>query len=64
MEIQIKKIRKINSLILVFCLFYLAQNFTIGQLNIDFNTIKFSFIYLKEIIFFITSYFSTKNIFD
>ena len=64
MEIQIKKIRKINSLVFAFCIFYLIQNYTIGQLKIDFNQIIFGQIYLKEITFVITSYLICRLIFD
>jgi hypothetical protein len=64
MEIQIKKIRKINSLILAFCVFYLIQNYTIGQLNIVFNEITIGYFYLKEIAFTITSFVICKMFFD
>lgn len=64
MEIQIKKIRKINSLVFAFCIFYLIQNYTIGQLKIDFNQIILGQIYLKEITFVITSYLICRLIFD
>lgn len=64
MEIQIKRIRKINSLILVFCVFYLIQNFTIGQLKIEFNEVMIGYFYLKEITFAITSYILCKLFFD
>jgi hypothetical protein len=64
MEIQIKKIRKINSLILAFCVFYLIQNFTIGLLKIGFNEIIIGWFYLKEITFFITSFVICKILFD
>ena len=64
MEIQIKKIRKINSLIFAFGIFYLIQNYTIGQLKIEFNEILIWRIYLKEITFIITSYMLCRFIFD
>jgi hypothetical protein len=64
MDIQIKKIRKINSLVLAFCFFYLIQNYTIGQLKIEFNEILVWRIYLKEITFIITSYLLCRLIFD
>ena len=64
MEIQIKKIRKINSLVFAFCIFYLIQNYTIGQLKIEFNEILIWRIYLKEITFIITSYLLCRLIFD
>jgi hypothetical protein len=64
MEIQINKIRKINSLIVAFCVFYLIQNFTIGQLKIGFNEITIGCFYLKEITFVITSFVICKIFFD
>ena len=64
MEIQIKKIRKVNSLILAFCVFYLIQNFTIGQLKIGFNEIIIGWFYLKEITFVIISVVICKILLD
>lgn len=64
MGIQIKKIRKINSLIFAFCVIYLIQNFTIGQIDIDFNKILIGSIFLKELTFVFTSIFILKFIFD
>lgn len=64
MGIQIKKIRKINSLIFAFGILYLIQNYTIGQLKIDFNEILIEGIYLKEIFFLITSFLICKILFD
>lgn len=64
MEAQIKKVKKINSLVLAFGVFYLIQNYTIGQLNIDFNKILIGSIYLKEIVFIVTSILICKSIFD
>lgn len=45
---------------LVFCILYLVQNYTIGQFDMRFNHIKIEFIYLKEIIFLITSFILCK----
>lgn len=64
MEIQIKKIRKINSLIFAFCVIYLIQNFTIGQIDMDFNKILIARIYLKELTFMLTSLLICKFMFD
>ena len=64
MEIQVNKIRKVNSLILAFCVFYLTQNYTIGQIDIDFNKVLIGGIYLKEITFIITSFLICKLLFD
>lgn len=64
MGIQIKKIRKINSLIFAFCIIYLIQNFTIGQIDIDFNKILIGKIFLKELTFVFTSFFILKFVFD
>lgn len=64
MEILIKKIRKYNSFILVFCILYLIQNYTIGQFDMGFNHIKIEFIYLKEIIFLIISFTVCKIILE
>jgi len=63
-EILIKKIRKYNSFVLVFGILYLIQNFTIGQLNIEFNFIKIGFVFLKEIIFLISSFTICKILLD
>ena len=60
MEILIKKIKKYNSYVLVFGILYLIQNYTIGQLNIELNRIKIDFIFLKEIIFLLTSFIICK----
>jgi hypothetical protein len=64
MEIKIKNIRKINSLIFAFCIFYLIQNYTLGQIDIAFNEILIGRIYLKEITFIITSFLICKLILD
>lgn len=49
------KLRKINSFILSFGLFYLIQNFTIGQLLFLKSIFIFNGILLKELIFVVTS---------
>ena len=64
METQINRIRKINSLVFAFCVFYMIQNYTIGLIKIDFNEVLIGNIYLKEIVFVITSLLICKLVFD
>lgn len=59
-----QKYRKINSFILSFCIFYLLQNVTIGELQFFENNYIFQPILLKEIIFVITSITLNLIIFD
>ena len=53
----VDKIRKYNSFVLSFGLIYLIQNFTIGQIGYLKETILFQPIYLKEVLFILTSLF-------
>lgn len=57
-------LRKFNSLILAFGIFYLIQNYTIGQLNFLKNIYILKPILLKEIIFLLSSLIICLILFD
>lgn len=62
--LNMNNLRKFNSLILAFGIFYLIQNYTIGQLNFLKNIYILKPILLKEIIFLLSSLIICLILFD
>lgn len=58
------KFKKINSLVLVFGIFYLIQNYTIGQISFFDNKYIFKPILLKEVVFLFSSIIICLILFD
>ena len=59
---MLKRVQRINSILLLFCFVYLFQNLTIGQIQAINKEKIFGIIYLKEVVFLITSLIAVKTI--